>query len=122
MQQQPHARDDFAAFQAAIKFLPPAANHKTFNMALADGRVASLQVRFLPTAKWPTFLIPEGNLAINPEGYFAAMLETPIRVACEWESLAYLWQELRSSTLGLDPYVLAYLGCRGYASVWPTSM
>ncbi len=98
-----------AAFQAAIKFLPPAASHKTFNMALADGRIASLQVRFTPTIKWPTFLIPEGNLAINPEGYFAAMLETPIRVACEWESLAYLWNELRSAHFNLEPYVLAYL-------------
>ena len=97
------------AFREAVKYLPPAPNHKTFNMTLADGRVASVQARFLPTAKWPAFLIPEGNLAINPEGYFAAMLETPIRVATEWESLAYLWQELRSAHYNLEPYVLAYL-------------
>ena len=110
------------AFREAVKYLPPAPSHKTFNMALADGRVASVQVRFLPTAKWPAFLIPdgnlainpaflipEGNLAINPEGYFAAILETPIRVATEWESLAYLWQELRSAHYNLEPYVLAYL-------------
>ena len=104
-----HTPAMIAAFREAVKYLPPAPNHKTFNMALADGRVASVQVRLLPTAKWPAFLIPEGNLAINPEGYFAAMLETPIRVATEWESLAYLWQELRSAHYNLEPYVLAYL-------------
>jgi hypothetical protein len=97
------------AFQNAAKYLPPIANHKTFNMSLGDGRVASIQVRFLPTAKWPAFLIPEGNLAINPEGYFAHLLETPIRVAAEWEALAYLWTELRSGSYDLEPYVLAYL-------------
>ena len=37
------------------------------------------------------------------------MLETPIRVATEWESLACLWQELRSAHYNLEPYVLAYL-------------
>ena len=104
-----HTPAMIAAFQAAVKYLPPVANHKTFNMALADGRVASMLVRFLPTAKWPAFLIPEGNLAINPKGYFAAMLETPIRVATDWESLNYLWQELRSAHYDLEPYVLAYL-------------
>ena len=108
MQQQPHACDDRSVPNSGA-VSPPAANHKTFNMWLADGRVASLQVRFLPTKKWPTFLIPEGNLAINPEGYFAAILETPIRVATEWESLNFLWQELRSAHYHLKPYVLAYL-------------
>ena len=104
-----HTPAMIAAFQAAVKYLPPVPNHKTFNMALTDGRLASVQVRFMPTAKWPAFLIPEGNLAINPEGYLAAILETPIRVATEWESLAYLWQELRSAHYDLEPYVLAYL-------------
>lgn len=104
-----HTSEMITAFQTAVKYLPPAANHKTFNMGLADGRLASVQVRFMPTAKWPAFLIPEGNLVINPEGYFAALLETPIRVATEWESLNYLWQELRSGRYDLEPYVLAYL-------------
>ena len=104
-----HTPAMIAAFQTAVQYLPPAANHKTFNMGLADGRLASVQVRFMPTAKWPAFLIPEGNLVINPEGYFAALLETPIRVATEWESLNYLWQELRSGRYDLEPYVLAYL-------------
>ena len=104
-----HTPAMIAAFQAAVKYLPPVASHKTFNVALADGRMASMHVRFQPTAKWPTFLIPEGNLVINPESYFAALLETPLRVATEWESLSYLWQELRSPHYNLEPYVLAYL-------------
>ena len=41
-----HTPEMIAAFQAAVKYLPPVPNHKTFNMTLADGRVASVQVRF----------------------------------------------------------------------------
>jgi hypothetical protein len=104
-----HTPEMIEAFKVAVKYLPPAANHKTFNLMMADGRLVSVQVKFLPTVKWPTFLIPEGNLSINPEGEFAAQLDTPIRVATEWESLAYLWKELSSDVYGLEPYVLAYL-------------
>ena len=67
-----HTPEMIAAFQAAVKFLPPTANHKTFNVALADGRVcihagsvrADSQVARVPD--------PCEGLAINPESYFAA--------------------------------------------------
>lgn len=97
------------AFKAAVKYLPPQSAHKRLNLALPDRRIVSLTMRFNPTKKWPAFLMPDDNLALNPEGKLAALLETPVRVATEWESLAYAWGELRASSYNLEPYVLAYL-------------
>ena len=97
------------AFREAVRYLDPQANFKRFNFALGDGRVASIQARFNPTKTWPAFLIPSGNLTINPESKFAALLDTPIRVATEWESLTYIWEQLRSPQYGLDVATLAYL-------------
>jgi hypothetical protein len=97
------------AFREAVKYLDPQSNFKRFNFTMGDGRIASIQARFTPTEKWPAFLIPTGNLTINPEGKFAALLETPIRVATEWESLTWVWGELRSSRCDLDVATLAYL-------------
>jgi hypothetical protein len=101
--------DMIAAFRQVVKYLDPQANFKQINFVLADGRIARIQARFNPTETWPVFLIPAGNLAVNPEGKFAALLETPIRVATEWESLTYVWAELRSSRCDLDVATLAYL-------------
>jgi hypothetical protein len=98
-----------AAFKEAVKYLAPGANYKRFNFSLGDGRLASIQARFQPTTAWPAFLIPAGNLVIDPESKFAALLDTPIRVATEWESLAFVWQELRSPAFNLDNAQLAYL-------------
>jgi hypothetical protein len=95
------------AFKQAVQYLEPQGNHKRFNFMLNGGRIASIQARLNPTPKWPVFLIPAGNLAIDPESKFAALLETPVRVATEWESLAYVWGELRA--LSLDAAQLAYL-------------
>ena len=97
------------AFREAVRYLDPQANFKRFNFAMSDGRVASIQARFNPTKTWPAFLIPSGNLTINPESKFAALLDTPIRVATEWESLTYIWEQLRSPQYGLDVATLAYL-------------
>jgi hypothetical protein len=101
--------DMIVAFRQAVKYLDPQANFKQFNFTLGDGRIARIQARFNPTKKWPAFLIPTGNLTINPDGKFAALLETPIRVATEWESLTYMWERLRSPELQLDVATLAYL-------------
>ena len=102
--------DMITAFQNAVKYLDPTGNFRQFNFLLPDSRVAIIQARFNPTKKWPVFLIPSaGNLIINPESKFAALLDTPIRVATEWESLTYIWEQLRSPQYGLEPYVLAYL-------------
>ena len=98
-----------AAFKEAVKYLDPVGNFKRFNFSLGDGRIASIQARFTPSKTWPAFLIPTGNLAIDPESKFAALLDTPIRVATEWESLAYVWQQLRHPQHGLDHAMLAYL-------------
>ena len=98
-----------AAFKEAVKYLAPVGNFKRFNFSLGDGRIASIQARFNPTKNWPAFLIPDGNLVIDPEGKFAHLLDTPVRVATEWESLAYIWQRLRTPQYGLDVAQLAYL-------------
>lgn len=97
------------AFKTAVAYLPPQANYKRFNFSLGDGRIAAIQARFNPTKEWPAFLIPADELVINPESKFAALLDTPIRVATEWESLSYIWQQLRMPQYALEPYVLAYL-------------
>jgi hypothetical protein len=101
--------DMIAAFRQAVKYLDPQANFKRFNFMLPDSRVASIQARFNSTKAWPAFLIPSGNLIINPEGKFAALLDTPIRVATEWESLTYIWEQFRTPQYGLDVATLAYL-------------
>ena len=98
-----------AAFREAVKYLAPQGQYKRFSFTLPDGRTANLQARFNPTPKWPTFLIPNQNLTINPEGKFAALLDTPIRVATEWASLEYIWRELRSPKHGLSDTQLVYL-------------
>jgi hypothetical protein len=95
------------AFREAVKFLPPASNFRKFNFILSDKRIASIQIRFNPTDKWPAFLIPEGSFTVNPESKFAALLSMPIRVATEWESLFYVWTQLRS--FDDKPATLAYL-------------
>lgn len=97
------------AFQEAVKYLQPQGQFKRFSLTLADGRVASIQARFNPTIKWPTFLIPAQNLAINPESKFAALLDTPIRVATEWAHLEFLWQQLRMEMHALTDVQLVYL-------------
>lgn len=98
-----------AAFQDAVRYLNPQGQFKRFNFTLPDGRRTSLQARFHPTTKWPAFLIPGQNLTINPESKFAALLDTPIRVATEWIHLEYVWQQLRIETRNLDSAQLAYL-------------
>ena len=104
-----HTPAMIAAFKEAVKYLAPVGNFKRFNFSLGDGRIASIQARFNPTKNWPAFLIPDGNLVIDPEGKFAHLLDTPVRVATEWESLAYIWQRLRTPQYGLDVAQLAYL-------------
>ena len=101
--------DMIAAFRKAVKYLDPQANLKQFNFVLADGRIARIQARFNPTKKWPAFLMPTGNLVIDSECRLAGLLDTPVRVATEWESLTYVWGKLRTPMHGLEPYVLAYL-------------
>jgi hypothetical protein len=101
--------DMIVAFKEAVKYLDPQANFKQFNFVLGDGRIARIQARFNPTKTWPAFLIPTGNLVINPQGKFAALLDTPIRVATEWESLIYVWEQLRSPRMQLDVATLAFL-------------
>jgi len=101
--------DMITAFQNAVKYLEPHYNFQQFNFVLPGGRSAKIQVRFNPTKKWPVFLIPAGDLVIDPESKLAALLDTPIRVATEWESLTYIWEQLRAPHRGLEPYVLAYL-------------
>jgi len=95
------------AFRDAVQYLEPQGIHRRFNFMVNGGRIANIQTRFNPTPKWPVFLIPGGNLAVDPESKFAALLDTPVRVATEWESLAYVWGELRA--LELDAAQLAYL-------------
>src|SRR4029077_4511672 len=68
-----HTKMMIRAFQAAVKFLPPTANFTRFNFKLSDERIVSIQVRFNPTPTWPAFLIPGGNLVVNPESKFAAL-------------------------------------------------
>jgi hypothetical protein len=97
------------AFRDAVQYLPPQSNFKGLSFALSDGRRATIQARFTPTQMWSVFLIPAGALTINPEGKFAALLDTPIRVATEWESLTYIWEQFRSPQYGLDVATLAYL-------------
>jgi hypothetical protein len=98
-----------AAFREAVKYLQPQSQFKRFNFTLPDGRTATIQARFSPTAKWPAFLIPNQNLAIDPDGKFAALLHTPIRVATEWVQLEYIWQQLRMDQHGLTNDQLVYL-------------
>jgi hypothetical protein len=103
-------KDDMInAFRESVKYLEPASNFKRFNFILFGGRVASIQARFQPTSKWPTFLIPAGNLSVDPESKFAALLDTPIRVATEWESLDFIWKQLRIPMYDLDVAQLTYL-------------
>jgi hypothetical protein len=97
------------AFKEAVKYLAPQASFKRINCTMSDGRIASIQARLAPTDKWPVFLMPRDELTIDPESKFAALLATPIRVATEWESLTYIWEQLRIPAYGLEPYVLAYL-------------
>jgi hypothetical protein len=104
-----NTKEMVAAFREAVKYLQPQGQYKRFNFSLPDGRTASLQARFNPTTKWPAFLIPAQNLAIDPEGKFAALLDTPIRVATEWMHLEYIWQQLRSPQHALDDTQLVYL-------------
>ena len=98
-----------AAFREAVKYVEPTGGSKRFNITMDDGRVASITVRFAPTLKWPAFLLPPGKLMIDPESKFAALLDTPIRVATEWESLSYVWNQLRQGMHNLDVAQLAYL-------------
>jgi hypothetical protein len=104
-----HTPQMIAAFREAVKYLAPHTNFRQFNFTMGDGRIASIQSRFTPTTEWPTFLIPNGELTINPESKFAALLDTPIRVATEWESLTYVWEQLRIPHYELDVATLAYL-------------
>jgi hypothetical protein len=97
-----------AAFREAVKFLQPQGGHKRFNFTL-EGRTISIVAKFIPTAKWPTFLIPAQNLVINPESKFAALLHTPIRVATEWTHLEHIWRRLRAEHHGLSNEQLVYL-------------
>jgi hypothetical protein len=98
-----------AAFHEAVKYLQPQGQYKRFNFTLPDGRTATIQARFEPTAKWPTFLIPAQTLTINPEGKFAALLDTPIGVATEWMHLEFIWQQLRLERHALSNEQLVYL-------------
>jgi hypothetical protein len=98
-----------AAFSEAVKYLQPQGQFKRFNFTLPDGRTATIQARFAPTSKWPMFLIPEQNLTIDPEGKFAALLDTPLRVATEWVHLEYIWQQLRMAHHELSNDQLVYL-------------
>jgi hypothetical protein len=98
-----------AAFSDAVKYLQPQGQFKRFNATLPDKRIATIQARFTPTPKWPMFLIPEQNFTIDPESKFAALLDTPIRVATEWIQLEYIWQQLRQSTHALSNEQLVYL-------------
>jgi hypothetical protein len=98
-----------AAFREAVKYLQPQSQFKRFNFTLPDGRTATIQARFSPTAKWPAFLIPNQNLAINPESKFAALLDTPIRVATEWMHLEFVWRQLRHPQHTLTNEQLVYL-------------
>jgi hypothetical protein len=104
-------KEMIAAFKQAVQYLEPRFNFniKRFDFKLEDGRVANMQVRFTPTEQWPAFLMPKGELTINPRGSFAYLLQTPIQVAAEWASLRYVWNELRAETVGLNPYMLAHL-------------
>jgi hypothetical protein len=98
-----------AAFGEAVKYLDPQGNFKQFNFIMHDGRLARIQARFSPTKAWPAFLMPTGNLSIDPESKFAALLETPIRVATEWESLTWVWEQLRSPEFNLDVATLVFM-------------
>jgi hypothetical protein len=104
-----HSDMMIAAFREAVKYLSPQSQYKRFNFTLPDGRTATLQARFNPTAKWPTFLIPNQSLVIDPEGKFAALLHTPVRVATEWVHLEYVWQQLRHPQHALTNEQLVYL-------------
>ena len=98
------------AFQTAVAYLPPSNTNKYFHFDLEDGRrIARVQARLTPTTKWPAFLFPDSELVLNPEDKLAALLYTPIHVATEWESLSYVWQQLRSTGFDLDVAQLAYL-------------
>jgi hypothetical protein len=102
-------KEMIAAFKQAVQYLEPRFNVKRFDFKLEDGRVANMQVRLTPTEQWPAFLMPKGELTINPRSSFAYLLQTPIQVATEWASLRYVWNELRAETVGLNPYILAHL-------------
>jgi hypothetical protein len=104
-----HTAEMIAAFHEAVKYLQPQSQFKRFNFTLPDGRTATIQARFNPTAKWPAFLMPNQNLVIDPEGKFAALLDTPIRVATEWVQLEYIWQQLRLEVHALTNDQLVYL-------------
>jgi hypothetical protein len=104
-----HSDMMIAAFREAVKWLPPQSQFKRFNFTLHDGRTATIQARFNPTVKWPAFLVPAQNLVIDPDGKFAALLHTPIRVATEWVHLEYIWQQLRMDQHALTNEQLVYL-------------
>jgi hypothetical protein len=96
------------AFREAVKYLQPTSQYKRLNFTIG-GRIAMIDTRFTPTAKWPTFLIPNQNIVIDPESKFAALLDTPIRVATEWMHLEYVWQQLRHPRHTLTNEQLVYL-------------
>jgi hypothetical protein len=97
-----------AAFREAVKYIQPLTHQKRLAFTL-DGRTVVVHARFTPTEKWPVFLIPNQELLINPESKFAALLDTPIRVATEWAHLEYIWQQLRMPVHGLTNEQLVYL-------------
>jgi hypothetical protein len=97
-----------AAFHEAVKYLPSQGQYKRFAFML-EGRTAQIETRFTPTEKWPAFLMSKQSLVIDPEGKFAALLDTPIRVATEWAHLEYIWQQLRIPSHALTNEQLAYL-------------
>jgi hypothetical protein len=97
-----------AAFREAVKYLPIQGQYKRFTFML-EGRTAQIETRFNPTEKWPAFLMPKQSLVIDPESKFAALLDTPIRVATEWAHLEYVWQQLRIPVHALTNEQLVYL-------------
>jgi hypothetical protein len=97
-----------AAFREAVKYLKPTSQFKRFDFSLG-GRTVAIQTQLTPTEKWPAFLFPNQELSINPESKFAALLDTPIRVATEWAHLEYIWQQLRMPVHGLTNEQLVYL-------------
>jgi hypothetical protein len=97
-----------AHFREAVKYLKPTSQFKRFDFSLG-GRTVIIQTQLTPTEKWPAFLFPNQELLINPESKFAALLDTPIRVATEWAHLEYIWQQLRMPVHGLTNEQLVYL-------------
>ena len=96
------------AFKDAVQYLPPSAQHKRLNINLVK-RTITIVVRLNSTSKWPMFLFPSGGLGVTHESKLAQLLQTPVRVAMEWEHLRFMWDTLHSDNMNLSNQQLAHL-------------